>query len=81
MRPHRSWEHVDINAGVLRLPNAKADFRHTAVGTFAGRAGLNAFTVRDILGHKTLAMTGRYVCTDTTRWLCSGSDWPDRGGA
>ncbi len=117
------WEHVDLDAGVLRLPDAKAgarpvplgapaialliaqprsgelvvggrtagtrltlaaleaawkkvrtkaglrnarlhDLRHT-VGTFAGQAGLNAFTVRDILGHKTLAMTDRYVSRDT----------------
>ena len=36
------------------------DFRHTA-GTFAAQAGFNAFMVRDLLGHKTLAMTGRYV--------------------
>jgi integrase len=36
------------------------DLRH-GVGTFAGAAGLNAFLVRDLLGHKTLAMTGRYV--------------------
>ena len=36
------------------------DFRHTA-GIFAAQAGLNAFLVRDLLGHKTLAMTGRYV--------------------
>lgn len=40
------------------------DLRHT-VGTYAGQAGLNAFMVRDILGHKTLAMTGRYVSQDT----------------
>ncbi len=40
------------------------DLRHT-VGTFAGAAGLNAFAVRDLLGHKTLAMTGRYVSADT----------------
>jgi len=26
--------------------------------------GANAFLVRDILGHKTLAMTGRYVSRD-----------------
>lgn len=26
---------------------------------------MNAFAVRDILGHKTLAMTGRYVSQDT----------------
>lgn len=36
------------------------DFRHTA-GTYAAQSGQNAFMVRDLLGHKTLAMTGRYV--------------------
>jgi integrase len=36
------------------------DLRHTT-GTYAGSAGLNAFMVRDLLGHKTMAMTGRYV--------------------
>jgi integrase len=36
------------------------DLRHT-MGTFAAQAGANAFLVRDLLGHKTLAMTGRYV--------------------
>ncbi len=30
-------------------------------GTYAAQAGLNAFMVRDLLGHKTMAMTGRYV--------------------
>lgn len=39
------------------------DLRHT-VGTYAGQAGANAFLVRDALGHKTLAMTGRYVSRD-----------------
>lgn len=39
------------------------DLRHTT-GTYAGQAGLNAFLVRDLLGHKTLAMTGRYVQRD-----------------
>jgi integrase len=39
------------------------DLRHT-VGTFAGQAGANAFLVRDALGHRTLAMTGRYVSRD-----------------
>jgi integrase len=39
------------------------DLRHT-VGTYAGQAGANAFLVRDTLGHKTLAMTGRYVSRD-----------------
>ena len=36
------------------------DFRHT-VGTYSAQTGANAFQVRDLLGHKTLAMTGRYV--------------------
>jgi integrase len=36
------------------------DLRHT-VGTFAGQSGANAFLVRDLLRHKNLAMTGRYV--------------------
>ena len=36
------------------------DLRHT-VGTYGGASGLNAFLVRDLLGHKTMAMTGRYV--------------------
>ncbi len=39
------------------------DLRHT-VGTYSGQAGANAFLVRDTLGHKTLAMTGRYVSRD-----------------
>jgi integrase len=36
------------------------DLRHT-VGTLAALSGANAFAVRDLLGHKTLAMTNRYV--------------------
>jgi integrase len=36
------------------------DLRH-GVGTYAGAGGYNAFIVRDLLGHKTMAMTGRYV--------------------
>lgn len=39
------------------------DLRHT-VGTYASQTGANAFLVRDKLGHKTLAMTGRYVNQD-----------------
>jgi integrase len=39
------------------------DLRHT-VGTFAGQTGASAFLVRDKLGHKTMAMTSRYVNTD-----------------
>jgi integrase len=36
------------------------DLRHT-VGTCAGQSGANAFLVRDLLRHKNLAMTSRYV--------------------
>ena len=39
------------------------DLRHT-VATYAGQTGANAFLVRDALGHKTLAMAGRYVNRD-----------------
>jgi len=57
----RAWERVRERAG---LEDARFhDLRHT-VGTFAGQAGANAFLVRDALGHKTLAMTGRYVSRD-----------------
>jgi integrase len=46
-------------------PSARLhDLRHT-VGTYGGQSGLNAFMVRDLLGHKTLAMTSRYVERDT----------------
>ncbi len=41
------------------------DLRHT-VGTYSGQTGANAFLVRDKLGHKTLAMTGRYVSRDAS---------------
>jgi integrase len=34
--------------------------RHT-VGTYAAFTGANAFAIRDLLGHKTMAMTNRYV--------------------
>jgi integrase len=36
------------------------DLRHT-VGTYAAQSGANAFLVRDLLRHKNLAMTSRYV--------------------
>jgi integrase len=36
------------------------DLRHT-VGTVAGMSGASAFTVRDLLGHRTVAMTNRYA--------------------
>lgn len=56
-----AWQRIRKTAGLedVRLH----DLRHT-VGTYAGQAGANAFLVRDKLGHKTLAMTGRYVSRD-----------------
>ena len=55
---NKLWRRIRTRAALegVRLH----DLRHT-VGTYAGQAGLNAFIVRDLLGHKTLAMTGRYV--------------------
>jgi integrase len=52
------WRHLRVGTGLADL--RPHDLRHTA-GTFAAQAGANAFLVRDLLGHKTLAMTGRYV--------------------
>lgn len=51
------------------------DFRHT-VGTYSGQAGHNAFVVRDLLGHKTLAMTSRYVGTDIDPLRAAATTWP-----
>jgi integrase len=54
----KAWQRLRERAGI---PDARLhDLRHTA-GTFAALAGANAFAVRDLLGHHTLAMTGRYV--------------------
>jgi integrase len=53
-----AWDRLRNRAGI---PDGRLhDLRHTA-GTFAALAGANAFAVRDLLGHRTLAMTGRYV--------------------
>jgi integrase len=52
------WRHLRAGTGLADL--RPHDLRHTT-GTFAAQGGANAFLVRDLLGHKTLAMTGRYV--------------------
>ena len=52
------WQKARKRAGLEEI--RMHDLRHT-MGTYAGQSGLNAFIVRDLLGHKTLAMTGRYV--------------------
>jgi integrase len=54
----KAWQRLRNRAGI---PDGRLhDLRHTA-GTFAALAGANAFAVRDLLGHRTLSMTGRYV--------------------
>ncbi len=54
----KAWKKLRFATG---LENIRVhDLRHT-VGTYAGAAGFNAFVIRDLLGHKTLAMTSRYV--------------------
>ena len=59
----KAWQRIRKRAD---LKDARLhDLRHT-VGTYAGQTGANAFMVRDKLGHKTLAMTGRYVNRDDT---------------
>lgn len=58
----KAWGRVRDAAGIA--DGRLHDFRHT-VGTYAGQAGLNAFAVRDLLGHSTLTMTARYVEKDT----------------
>ena len=52
------WSKIREVAGI---PDVRLhDLRHT-VGTYAGHTGANAFLVRDLLRHKDLSMTGRYV--------------------
>ena len=61
-----------------KLKNGRPhDFRHT-VGTYSGQTGANAFKVRDILGHKTLAMAGRYVERDVNPLLSTADDVASR---
>jgi integrase len=57
----KQWRRLRQGAG---LGDARLhDLRHTT-GTLAGMSGANSFIVRDLLGHKTLAMTDRYVGKD-----------------
>jgi integrase len=54
----QAWRRIRTRAD---LKDARLhDLRHT-VATMAAASGLNAFTVRDLLGHKTLTMANRYV--------------------
>ena len=74
----KAWARIRKQAG---LDDARLhDLRHT-VGTFAGQTGANAFLVRDKLGHKTLAMTGRYVSRDADPLRALSDKVEDRIGA
>ena len=55
---HTAWQRICAKAEIedVRIH----DLRHT-MGTYAGAAGFNTFLVKQLLGHKTLAMTDRYV--------------------
>jgi integrase len=55
----RFWVWLKENAKLLDDARPH-DFRHTA-GTYAAQANHNAFVIRDYMGHKTIAMTNRYV--------------------
>ena len=57
----KAWRRIRTVAGLEDVH--LHDFRHT-VGTYAGQTGANAFLIRDKLGHKTIAMTDRYVNRD-----------------
>ena len=63
-RPLNKWtlEHAWVRIrNKAKLTNARIhDLRHT-IGTSAGALGLNAFTIRDLLGHPQFATTSRYV--------------------
>jgi integrase len=53
-----AWQKIKA---VANIEDARLhDLRHT-VGTYAGQSGANAFLVRDLLRHKSLSMTSRYV--------------------
>jgi integrase len=56
-----AWRRIRDRAGA---PDVRIhDLRHT-IGTYASQTGVNAFGVRDLLRHATIAMTGRYANRD-----------------
>jgi len=57
----KAWAKIRERAGINDV--RMHDLRHT-VGTYAGQTGANAFLIRDKLGHRTIAMTSRYVSRD-----------------
>jgi len=56
-----AWRNIRKKA---KLDDVRVHDLRDTVGTDAGSAGHNAFVIRDLLGHKTLAMTNRYVERD-----------------
>jgi integrase len=57
------WQRIRLAAGI---PDVRLhDLRHT-VGTMAAQSGANGFLIRDLLHHRDLATTGRYVHRDLT---------------
>jgi integrase len=57
------WQRIRVAAG---LPDVRLhDLRHT-VGTVAAQSGANGFLIRDLLRHRDLATTSRYVHRDLT---------------
>lgn len=55
------WQKIRARAGLEDVHIH--DLRHT-VGTYGSQSGVNAFCLRDLLRHKTIAMTGRYANRD-----------------
>jgi integrase len=70
----KSWEHIRKGSGVSDL--RVHDLRH-AFATRGAGLGASAVILRDALGHKSLAMTGRYVSRQET----SVRDLAERIGA
>ena len=54
----RAWAKLVKRTGIVGA--RPHDFRHTT-GTLAAATGANAFLICDLMGHRTLAMTGKYV--------------------
>lgn len=57
--PHAAWERVKAHAGLPRETRIH-DLRHTA-GSLGHRAGLSQRQIADMLGHRNLATTERYL--------------------
>ena len=76
IRPAAKLEEQDTGLPDVHLH----DLRHT-VGTNAGQTGANAFLIRDKLGHKTTAMTNRYVNKDNNPLVVLSNQVESRAAA